>query len=547
MKVPELSLTAMLADVLATDDATARARAVLALQGDLLAASASRLVAGTSEADDGPLARRALAEGHPVLDRRETYATVAVPLGDVDGTATAAIHRLERPSPLTLALAEERLTLTSMLTRRSDGGWARAAELATVLGGGGGGDALGRAAAIAATVIAADRVIVARLHRGVVRAVADTANPAPSAELAAMLRLAAGEVHDVGRIDGGCAPPGLARLTDGRRVHARAAQRGDHAVVIIAVDSRSPGQLAAVATLTAAVRPERRPVIPPALVAAGAANLPWPRNWPLARREAATRWAILLLPLAVLLLPVPTTVDAPATIVPLQQRVVTAPFDGRIASVAVHPGDNVRSNATVLLRLDARSAENERAEAVANLQAALAQAETAQIDGRADDERIARLRATQYDARSQILALQIASATIVAPLSGTVAGDDLVKRTGSPVVRGEPLMTVAAPGDYRVEIRVPDKSVGAVVEGQGLSLALKARPLERQRGRVTRIFPIAEVEEGDTVFRVVGTLDRGTALYAGMQGMASIATGWAPLGWLITRAPIRWLRLELWI
>ena len=530
----------------AADDMTA-ARAVLAIQHDLLNATASRLVGPASEAGDAALARTAVARARPVVEQRGDIAVVAVALGIIDGHPRAALHELGRVTPITLALAEERLILTSaLLASRCGDSWPGVVTVATQLAEappGGFGDA----PATAAALCGAARIVIARVDDGVVRAVGDSSG-GNSAEHLAQLRLACGEAYDLGANDGISLPPGLAALSAGRPLTARHATIGSRSAVIVAVEAQYPDRLMAIVTLVAAIRPRRRSIIPAALVATGAAQLPWPAHWAASRRATATRRLIMALPVALLLVPVPTTVDAAATIEPLNQRIVTAPFDGRIATVAVQPGDAVRADRTVLLRLDARAAESERADVVASLQAALAQAGEAQVDGRSDDERIARLHAAQFAARADLLALQIASATIVAPIDGIVAGDDLRRRTGGPVSRGETLMTVAAPGNYRAEVRVPDRDIGPVQVGDRMAMALKAQPLARPHGTVTRIYPVAEIEDGDNIFRVIARLDPKTPdLLPGMEGKASIHTGWTVLGWWVLRSPVRWLRLKLWI
>lgn len=563
----------MLTSISAAPDHQAACAAIVAVQHELLAATASRLIDADLEGPDRDLALRAIASGSPVAERRGGTAAAAVALGESGGIRLVAVHDLETATPLTLALADERLTLTAALLGGHDliTSWADAAAIAAALAGdlpnrasdvataadGASGhrvvanaDAvLNKAARLLSIAAGASRLIVARVANGVVTSVVDSTSATRSSEQSSRLKLAAGEAFDLGLVDATTPlPPGLTDLAGGGTLAAATATVGRRSAVIIALGTGDAKRLLPLAMLVAAVRPARPPILPPVLVAAVAAGMPWPVAWSAERRYRVARIAIIATPLLILLVPVPTSVDAAATIEALNQRIVTAPFDARIASVAVSPGDSVRAGRTVLLQLDARAAENERAEITANLQSALALAEAAAIDGRSDEERIDRLRAAQFSARAEILTLQIAAAVVTAPIDGIVAGDDLRKRTGGPVSRGETLLTVAAPGTYRVEVRVPDRDIGGVHVGQALSIALKARPLDRPRGTVRRIYPLAEIEDGDNIFRVVAELDDHAAgLLPGMEGRAAIRTGWAPLGWQLVSAPLRWVRLKLWI
>lgn len=534
------------------------AEALLRLQSDLLNAGSSRLVRLDGEATDpaAALAQRAALDGSVVQERREGGATIAVGLGDIDGTLVAAVHELERATPLALALAHERMELTAALYRaliRPKGsGWDEAAALVAAFSGAASRSAsLVDAAKALQRFAGAHRVILASYKDGAVASVADSAEPRASAEHLARLKLVAGEVYDFAdsRRAAGPLPPALRALAGELAASTALAAQGGRSIAVIALGAERPEILDASARLIVSARPAGWTLLPPALVAAAAERLPWPRTWSADKRRHWSTRAILASPLLLLLVPIPVDVTAAVAIQPLDQRIVTAPFDGRIEAVEAQPGDRVQAGRSVLVRLDARSALSERADVLANLQAALSQADAARIEGRSDDERLARLRAQQFAARAEILRIQIAAADIRAPIDGIVGGDDLRKRVGSPVSRGDTLFTVARPGRYRAEIRVPDRDIGPVASGDHVSLALKARPFDRPTATVTRIYPIAEVEEGENIFRVVAEIDDGgtTYLLPGMEGQASIRTGWAPAGWALLKTPVRWLRQKLWI
>lgn len=532
------------------------ADALLKLQANLIDAKASRLarLEPGSERPEDASARRAVREGRIVVDRRDDAVEIAAPIGGDRADQLVAVHRLSRATPMVLALAEERLELTAALFRARSGGggeWDSAAELATAFATAATpADAWTAAAKVVQRLADARRVILARLNGGRVRLVADSAGEAPSSELLATIRLAAGEAYDIGEPLGGGEPPApaLRAIAGGQPLSVRLAESGDRAVVVMAMGAASPDVLQPAVSLLVALKPPARTLLPQKLIYGVARGLPIKSEDPAVRRRVARR-AILAAPLLLLLVPIPDTVGAPATIEALDRRVVTAPFDGRIESVLAEPGDRVRGGQTVLARLDSRAAQSERADVLAGLQAALSQAGTSRTEGRGDEARQAQLQAQQLAARAQALALQIGQAEVRAPIDGVLGGDDLRRRIGAPVSRGETLFVVAKPGRYRVEARVSDRSIASVEPGQRIALALRARVLSRPMATVTRIYPLSEVVQGDNIFRVIGEIDAGDggALLPGMEGRASIRTGWVPLGWAVLKGPVRWVRQTLWV
>ncbi|MEY2882958.1 MAG: hypothetical protein RL490_682, partial [Pseudomonadota bacterium] len=120
---------------------------------------------------------------------------------------------------------------------------------------------------------------------------------------------------------------------------------------------------------------------------------------------------------------------------------------------------------------------------------------------------------------------------------------------GASVNRGELLFTIAAAKGNRADIRVADSEIDRVATGQRVAMALAARPLARIGGTIVRIYPLAEVIDGRNVFRAVAAIDAADSdgLRPGMAGTASIRSGWSPIAWQMLRAPLRWVRLKLWV
>jgi multidrug efflux pump subunit AcrA (membrane-fusion protein) len=278
------------------------------------------------------------------------------------------------------------------------------------------------------------------------------------------------------------------------------------------------------------------------------ARLPGFSGLPAHKRWLRAKWALASGLALLALLPVPATVKAPLSIEPLERRVVSAPISGRIDAVLVEPGDVVKAGETVLVRMDTQTLQAERDAASAALQAALAQASTARMEGDADGERAAALRAEQAQAQLGLADNRIAEASVRAPIDGAVMGEDLRRRVGAQISRGDTLFEVAAPGAYRAEIMVADADVSRLAPGQSVRVSLDAFTLGGARATVQRIYPLAETNQKGAAFRVIAALEpTDQPLKPGMTGRARIETGWRPLGWQAIEPLVSLARRALWL
>ena len=497
------------------------------------------------------LARAAAREGVAVEGRG-----AACLLGPAaDGGVEVAVHRLAQEGPLAQALARERLELLRALMSAHAAGTDPALEalLLQAAAADWNDEALHALAKDAAALVGAPRLALAMMRGLKVVRVADSQSARLSFESRRLLELAAGEVAD-----GAAAPAatgtagftGLERLGEGAALRASASlsSHGDGMVVL----SWPPGDGAT----AAAFARRAAPMVVARLYSPSlsdrfdrlVAKAPWPASVPVARRPRLARRGLAAALLLALLLPLPDQVQAPRLIEPLTRRVVTAPVTARIDEVSVDPGDHVEAGA-VLVRFDSTQIERDREEAAAALQAASTQAAVARADGDVEAERLAQLKAAQLSGQVTLLETRLAETEVRAPIAGTVSGEDLRRRAGATMGRGDTLFSIAGPGGYRAELLVGDSDIARVKPGAAVSMRLASRPLSRVRGEVSRIYPLAEVADGRNIFRTLVTIDREDAegLRAGMSGNGSITGGWAPLGWQILRPAVRWARLKLWV
>lgn len=497
------------------------------------------------------LARAAAREGVAVDGRG-----AASSLGPAaDGGIEVAVHRLAQEGPLAQALARERLELLRALMAAHAAGTDPALEalLLEVASADWTDEGLHQLATHIAELAGAPRLALAMLRGLRVVRIADSQSPRLSSEARRLLELAAGEVADGATnpaATGTAGFTGLERLGDGAALRASASLSpgGDGLVVL----SWPPGDGAIAAAFARRAAPMvvarlHRPSLSDRFDRMVAAA-PWPKSVPLASRPRLARRGLVAALLVALLLPLPDRVQAPLLIEPLTRRVVTAPVSARIDEVAADPGDVVEAGA-LLVRFDSTQIERDREEATAALQAASTQAAVARADGDVEAERLAQLKAAQLSGQVMLLEARLAETEVRAPIAGTVSGEDLRRRVGATMGRGDTLFSIAGQGGYRAELLVGDSDISRVKPGAAVSMRLASRPLSRVRGEVTRIYPLAEVADGRNIFRTLVTIDGADAdgLRAGMSGTGSITGGWAPLGWQMLRPAVRWVRLKLWV
>jgi RND family efflux transporter MFP subunit len=239
-------------------------------------------------------------------------------------------------------------------------------------------------------------------------------------------------------------------------------------------------------------------------------------------------------------------VTADAALEGLVERVVITPMDGYILEAHVRAGDEV-SKGDLLAVLDDKDLQLERSRWFSEQQqiqrsyrAALSAQDRTQVV-------ILRARLDQVTVKLELAEERLARTRITAPLNGVIVTGDLSKSLGAPVERGEVLFEVMPMSDYRVMLKVDERTIGQITESQRGTLALNGFPSERFAFEITRITPVSQAEDGNNYFLVEARLDTVSQLLRpGMQGVAKIDAGEQRLGWILTHEIVDWLRLWVW-
>lgn len=239
-------------------------------------------------------------------------------------------------------------------------------------------------------------------------------------------------------------------------------------------------------------------------------------------------------------------VGANASLEGMIRRQLVAPFDGYVESSAHRAGDTVRVG-QVLATLDQRDLQleylrwsSQGEQYAAQYQEALAKSDRVQGS-------ITLAQLNQAKAQMQLLAEQLARASIKSPFDGIVVSGDLSQSLGSTVKRGQPLFEVAPLGGYRMVLEVDESDIADVRVGQHGQLMLAALPGRAFPLTVTHITPVSVSRDGKTFFRVeAGVGQADPKLRPGLEGVGRITLGERKLIWLWTHRLLDWVRLAVW-
>lgn len=228
------------------------------------------------------------------------------------------------------------------------------------------------------------------------------------------------------------------------------------------------------------------------------------------------------------------------------QRAAVAPFEGFIATAPARAGDVVEEGQVLAsldereMRLEAARWRAEREQQLLRYQEALGRQDRAQA-------RMLAAQVQQTEAQLALVEGKLARAQIRAPFRGIVVSGDLSQQLGAPVETGKVLFEIAPLEAYRVVLRVEERDLRYVREGQGGRLVLTGLAAESFPVRVAKVTPVANAQDGRNLFRVEAELEEGAArLRPGMEGVAKLAVEDRPLVWIWTRSLVDWVRMSLW-
>ena len=225
---------------------------------------------------------------------------------------------------------------------------------------------------------------------------------------------------------------------------------------------------------------------------------------------------------------------------------VVAPINGYISDAQARAGDEVKQGQVLFsiddrdLRLEYLKWSSQKEQIERRYRDALAVKNRSEVN-------IFKAQLDQAEAQLELLKEQIARTQVEAPFDGIVVSGDLSQRLGSPVNRGDMLLSIAPLDAYRVVLHVDERQISDLDAGQIGQLVLSALPQSQFQFVVEKITPVSESVEGRNRFRVEAELKEGLDLLRpGMQGSGKILIDRRSLRWIWTHDMVEWIRLWFW-
>ena len=268
-------------------------------------------------------------------------------------------------------------------------------------------------------------------------------------------------------------------------------------------------------------------------------------------RQYAERAGLVALVLAIV--PWPMRVATDATVVPAQRRIVSSIPGGVVEGVFVHEGDLVQPG-QLIAQLDA----SEDRVALAQAEAALAQArrDSAEAEFRNDPSAAgqAKIRADLHAAEVTLEQQRVNDSQLRAPIGGVIVPPKVEDRAGTMVHPGEAFCEIVSQDRMAAEMSVPETDLPLLAAGNDVALKLNAFPTTTFKGTIDRIGAETKSQAGDQYFLVRAIFDNsGGRARDGMVGRARVRadggwfrSGWYPVGYVILRAPFRWVWQKVW-
>ena len=192
------------------------------------------------------------------------------------------------------------------------------------------------------------------------------------------------------------------------------------------------------------------------------------------------------------------------------------------------------------LKLERLKWSSQKAQLNKQYDEALAKRDRAQIN-------IVNAQIDQANAQLALIDDQLSRTEMTAPFSGVVISGDLSQSLGASVRRGDEMFVIAPLNSYRVILKVKERDIQEVKDGQTGELVLTSMTEEQLGFRVKRITPVTTAEEGQNYFRVEAELTSPSQrLRPGMEGVGKIKVDERRLISIWTRNLIDWFRMWLW-
>lgn len=254
---------------------------------------------------------------------------------------------------------------------------------------------------------------------------------------------------------------------------------------------------------------------------------------------------------ALMIIPVPLTVLAPAELVPLNPAIIRAPLEGVVDRVLVTPNQLVKED-EALFEFDRANIQSRlliALRALGTVQAEYRQKSQQALFDPASKSQLAVLQSQIAEKATEVAYLRKLDerGVVASPRAGVVLFDDPTEWVGRPVVTGERVMVVADEHAVEIEAWLSPADAIPLADGSPITLYLNADPMRPVRATLRYIGHEAiERPDGKYAYRVRATLaEGGERPRVGLKGTARLEGDKVSLGYWILRRPLAAARVWL--
>lgn len=255
--------------------------------------------------------------------------------------------------------------------------------------------------------------------------------------------------------------------------------------------------------------------------------------------------ALLLL---LFLIQVPLRVVAQCEVVPKDPILITAPLDGIVAEVLIHPGDYVNKDQPVF-EYDKRAPLHDLKVAQKELQIIQAEVNRAATLGLTEPKSLAELGVLKLKQEKEQVQLDLAEyyasrLTVMAPADGIVMIDNPDEWRGKPVKIGEKVMVISNPNQSKIKIWLPEDDNIVLNPHDEISIFLNVEPEKRRAALLEYIANESSINEKNmtTFIAEANWVNHPADIKLGLKGVAVLYGEDVSLFYYIMRKPWASLR-----
>lgn len=282
------------------------------------------------------------------------------------------------------------------------------------------------------------------------------------------------------------------------------------------------------------------------------------RAWGQNRRKKVLTF--ILAPLVILagiaIVPYPWKISADCTVLPVRRALVVAETSGKVVRVAVHEGDVVKAG-QLLAALDDTDYLTQLAVSRQQLLRWQVEAGKAQSLSNEADRKIAELGAAREAEAIRRIEYLRSRTELRSPIEGMVLTRNLQNREGEALEVGKPFCEIGCLNDYELQMDIKQKDLGdllgALDAGGKLPVDFILHPHPNTALVATlegpeNVSQVPELKKTGSVFIARAPFPPHSpledVLKPGFTGKAKIQMGSRPLGWILTRPFLNYMRVN---